>query len=357
VVPLYYASAAYLVYFYLRYVYPLRFHQDSAYISEKAKPISLIVAAKNEADNLKQNLPAWLEQDYPDFEIIIVNDHSTDNSVDVVKSFESTKLKLVELDSGTGKKAAVKAGIEEAKYDRLVFTDADCWPASDQWLKELSVALLNHKIVLGHGRYKKEKGFLNALIRFESLQVAVNYFSLAFAGKTYMGVGRNLAYHKTVFQESKSFVKHGSIRSGDDDLLVNEMGKKVKVEIKMNPDSQTFSEAKKTWKEYIIQKRRHMQAGTKYKTSDRLSLALIGLSQLFFYIGFIWLLVFSIFPFTILVIFAIKQLMQLFIFKKSLRKLGDKDLWLIWPFLEFVYLLVISFIGVSTWIVKVDRWK
>jgi hypothetical protein len=92
-----------------------------------------------------------------------------------------------------GKKLSITLGVKGAKFEHLILTDADCRPASRNWLKSIAENFSNEKqIVLGYGPYKKEKGFLNRLIRFDTTWIGMNYFSMALAKLPYMGVGRNL---------------------------------------------------------------------------------------------------------------------------------------------------------------------
>src|SRR5690606_17628256 len=121
-----------------------------------------------------------------------------------------------------GKKFAMLVGIKAAKNNRLLFTDADCYRASNNWLREMVSGFSGkHEIILGYGAYIKQKGFLNKLIRFDTFMIAVQYLSAAVKHKAYMGVGRNLAYTKELFFKERAFSKHYHIVSGDDDLFVN----------------------------------------------------------------------------------------------------------------------------------------
>src|SRR5690606_6056352 len=120
------------------------------------------------------------------------------------------------------KKFAMLVGIKSAKNNHLIFTDADCYPASNNWLAEMAAGFTDeNKIVLGYGAYEKQKGFLNTCIRFDAFMIAIQYLSAAIKKSPYMGVGRNLAYTKELFFEEKGFSNHYHINSGDDDLFVN----------------------------------------------------------------------------------------------------------------------------------------
>ena len=187
-------------------------------------PLSVIICAHNEQDNIPEFLPSILNQDYPNFEVIVVNDFSTDNTPWILHDFEAKypHLKIVDIKEHIrlkhGKKFAVSMGIKASKHQTLVFTDADCAPQSDQWLKKIAAAFRPEtEIVLGYSPYFKKKSLLNLLIRFETSHTAMSYFSYALKGDAYMGVGRNMAYKKDLFFRNKGFAAHMHIKSGDDD--------------------------------------------------------------------------------------------------------------------------------------------
>lgn len=346
------------VYFYLRYFLKLAGYREGEEIEENGIPISIILAVKNEKENLIKHLPFILNQDYKEFEVVIVDDHSSDETEAWLKAQNFSKVKYLALQEKSGKKAAVAKGVESAKYDALLLTDADCKPASGDWISLMSQKLKNeNSIVLGYGRYSKRPTLLNALIRYETFQTALQYLSFALNRKAYMGVGRNLAYRKSLFLQSQSLEKYANIRSGDDDLLVNEMAEKAAVNICIQAKAHTISTPKTTWKSYMVQKRRHLQSGTKYKQADRMRLAALGGSTLLFWGCFLLLCIKASFIMIIFPIFAVKLMLQYFTFGRIVHKLQEHDL-LIWaPLLEFLYVIWMTVVGVSTWIWKVDRWK
>jgi glycosyltransferase involved in cell wall biosynthesis len=199
-------------------------------------PVSIIICAKNEADNLNYNLPLFLNQNYPEFELILINDCSIDGTLEVLENFKkssSIPVKVVNVEANEqfwgSKKYALTLGIKAATHNHLLFSDADCKPKSANWISEMVSHFSDTKhIVLGYGSYKRIKhSFLNKLIRFETLLTAIQYFSYSKLGIPYMGVGRNLAYTKELFFKNNGFVSHMKLRSGDDDLFINQVATKV----------------------------------------------------------------------------------------------------------------------------------
>lgn len=175
--------------------------------------VSIVIAAKNEATHLKDLLPLLMQQDYPAFEVVVVNDRSTDGSEEVLANFarEYANLKSVTIRYTpahlTSKKYALTLGIKVSSYETVLLTDADCRPVSSNWIKRMSAPIRNDKktFVLGHGSYLALPGLLNKIIQFETLMTAIYYFSFGYWKSPFMGVGRNLCYRKDFFMEQKAF--------------------------------------------------------------------------------------------------------------------------------------------------------
>ncbi|MCK4920344.1 MAG: glycosyltransferase, partial [Bacteroidales bacterium] len=228
----------------------------------KYPSVSVIICAKNEAENLQEKLLLFLEQNYPDFELIVVNDGSDDNTNEVL---ENLKLKYSHLRISTinkdskflrGKKLALTIGLKAAKNDIVLLTDADCIPASQDWIKYMIRNYdKNKSVILGLGLYKKRRGLLNNVIRFESAFIAMQYISLTRSGRPYMGVGRNLSYRKELFFNNKGFASHLKLESGDDDLFIHEVANSENCIVETNPSSFTYSEPETKWGDWIRQKK------------------------------------------------------------------------------------------------------
>ena len=232
------------LYYYLFIYLKLAIYKEQKKIFTKA--VSVVVCGYNEEKHWQTLVAKLLLQDYPSFEIVLVNDQSTDNTKFVFKQWENhPKIKLVnigeDIKKGLGKKFALTLGIKAAKYDYLLLTDADCYPRDKDWISSMAQHFSNKTIVLGYGAYEKRKGLLNKLVRFDTFQVAMQYFSYALIGKTYMGVGRNLAYKKSLFFDNKGFATHLHLPSGDDDLFIKEVASASNTAVSFAYYSQTLS--------------------------------------------------------------------------------------------------------------------
>lgn len=239
--------------------------------------VSVLVCAHNELANLRELLPLLYNQNFYPYEIIVVDDRSTDGSLDFLLEQQSQQalLRLVWLRKRPahikGKKFALSMGIRAARYDKILLTDADCRPQSPQWVREMSHLLEgNTQFVLGYSPYLYENSWLNAFIRFETLQTALLYLGAALSGRPYMGVGRNLAYRKSFFMQHKGFRGHWHINGGDDDLWVNRYANSKNSAVSLDDRTKVCSVPKRQWHAYFRQKKRHLHVGKYYRRKDKL---------------------------------------------------------------------------------------
>jgi cellulose synthase/poly-beta-1,6-N-acetylglucosamine synthase-like glycosyltransferase len=309
--------------------------------------VSVIIAARNEEDNLYNNLEYILTQDYPEFEVIVVNHQSSDDTKHILGVLQKqyAHLKVIEIERNKhlkiGKKLPITLGVKGAKYENLLFTDADCRPASNQWLRGMASCFSEKKnIVLGYGPYQKTKGLLNALIRFDTIQIAINYFSFALNGMAYMGVGRNLAYRKSVFESVGGFKSHYGIASGDDDLFIRDAAKRGNTAICIAAETYCLSEPKTTWRDWFKQKQRHYSTSGHYKVITKLLLSFFPLALLIQLFSFVLLLLHIEFWFWSTTIFGGSMLLRWLSQIINFNKLGAVKLAIFYPFLEYAHILI-----------------
>lgn len=334
-------------------------------ITHKNIGVSVIICAKNESENLQKLLPSIISQNYTDFEIVLINDASSDNTLEIMEHFANfhSNIKVVDVKNieafWGNKKYALTLGIKASKYDYLLFTDADCKPLSKYWISNMcSHFTKNETIVLGYGRYSKIKNsFLNKLIRFETLLSAIQYFSYAKLGLPYMGVGRNLAYTKKEFFNANGFINHIKLRSGDDDLFINQIATNKNTAICFSEQSFTESIPKTTFKSWIKQKRRHISTAKYYKLKHKIPLTLFYTTNLLFWVFTILLFITTYNWQYVIGIFIFRMIIQYILIGNSSKKLNETDL-LIWlPFLEIFLIIVQLTIFINNLISKPNFWK
>lgn len=354
------------VYYYLIFYSRILFYKNHKDKKETQEPVSVIICARNEEVNLEKNLPSILTQDYPDYEVIVVNDCSEDETEFVLERFQKKykhlKTTTIKQDEKFyhSKKLALTIGIKAAKNEFLLLTDADCIATSNQWIKQMQANFSDKKeIILGYGGYKREKKLINNLIRFDTLFIALQYLTFALSKRPYMGVGRNLAYRKSLFFKHKGFAQHNHIESGDDDLFVSQAATKRNTAIEISKESITRSKAEQSFRSWFKQKKRHISTSKLYKFGTKWRLFWENFSRVSFYILFVLSLVF--FPsyyIYILGAFAFRMILQLIIFKVAIHKLDEKNLWLpslLYDF--FIPFLSFSFILANYFTSKRNKWK
>lgn len=306
-------------------------------------PVSVIICAKNEEENLRNFLPFILHQNYPNFEVVVINDCSEDGTETVLAELEQSYKKLrhsnIEFNPNFrhGKKLAISIGIKSANYEHLVFTDADCHPVSDLWLQSLMNSYNeNSEMVLGYGKYESKKGLLNKFIRLDTFFIGLQYLGMAMLKKPYMGVGRNLSYKKNLFFEGKGFSSHYHILSGDDDLFVNEHSNKKNTSVCFDKNSFTCSLAPKSFKEWIAQKKRHFSTSRFYKFSDKFLLTLEPFGRLLFYVALI-ILLFTPLYIIGLYVYLFRLIVQGVVVKLGMNKLNENGFLLLLPFFDIFF--------------------
>lgn len=348
---------AFIQFFYWGFFYSrLAFYKEKRKNS-KAGPVSVVICAKDEAENLKKYLPVILNQHYSDYEVIVVNDCSEDNTSEVLEEFKqkyphlrTTSIKKDEKFTH-GKKLALTIGIKAAKNEWLLLTDADCVPETPDWIAGMQKNFTNDtSVVLGYGGYFHKKGLLNNYIRNDTLYTAIQYLSFAMAGVPYMGVGRNLAYRRSVFFENKGFSSHVKLASGDDDLFVNQIAGKKNTKVEFNAKNHTRSEAKNTFQKWANQKKRHLTTGKHYYLRTKWLLGVELFSRVAFYMFFIGLMLNMKFIILLVSIFVLRSVLIGIIINLSAKHLNEKFLFLtsqaydfVSPFMNFAFVIANKF--------------
>ncbi len=345
----------YQLYFYLRYIQGVlrlksKIMKSKVNFLTQKPPVSVIICAKDEADNLRKFLPFFLTQDYPNYEVIVVNDGSIDETEillnDMKLNYPNLRTTFVPVGATnlSTKKLALTLGVKAAQNDILLFTDADCMPEDKYWIERMARNFTpGVDFVLGYGAYMNHKGFVNKLITYDTLFIALQYLGFAQTGKPYMGVGRNMAYRKELFFKLKGYASSLHLRSGDDDLIVNQAASRKNTKIEIAHDSITWSEPKKNFKNWFYQKERHLSVSSHYSASSKFRLAVEPISRGLFYLSFILTCIFGnliiiIFAATI---FLARYILQMSIINKSSKHFGERRYYLNLLFFD-IFLPVIN---------------
>lgn len=327
-------------------------------------PVSILVCAKNELKNLKRLLPRLYNQAYSNYEIIVVDDKSNDGTYDFlleeVKKTELLKVVTVTHTPGhiNSKKFAITLGIKAASNESILLTDADCYPANSNWVKQVASRFEGgSKIVLGVSQYERRKGLLNAFIRYETLVTAVQYISAALFGNPYMGVGRNMAYAKSFFMEKKGFGEYQKVVGGDDDLFINKNAIKTNTSIAVGEDALTYSTPKRSWKAYFIQKKRHLSVGKLYNVKDKIILGLFSLTHILFWVTWFALILYQKELYWLLGGFFCRMFLIFIVLTKASNKFGDKLKTYSLPILDFMYVFYYLTTGTAAFFSKRIKWS
>lgn len=324
-------------------------------------PLSVIICAKNEGEKLFHSVEAIASQDYSEFEIILIDDHSNDNSVsimekltkyyDFVRFFSAPN----EIKDTVGKKAALAFGINKAKYNMLLLTDADCQPSSNDWIQLMVNQLQNKEIVLGYGPTIKKSGLWNRFFQFETFITAVQYLSYSLAKIPYMGVGRNLLYKKSLYEKSNGFKNHMHIASGDDDLFIQSAAKKSNTAICIDQNAFMYSEGPEGFGKFIKQKLRHSSTSYDYSWPHKILLFLFAFSHLFFYVAILSLMMANLK--IALLIYLPFLIIRWLILRPIMQKLNENNLIPLFPVLDFIFAVYILIMAFLSPFANKNQWK
>ena len=329
------------------------------------EPISVIICAKDEEENLRENLPHILRQEYFDYEVLVVNDGSTDRTAQVLDDFQKKykHLRVLHLPADEsreikGKKYALSQGIKASRYELLLLTDADCQPASKHWIEGMQTVIDGKKqIGLGYGPFFTKNRHLNRFARFETVYTAIQYFSAALWGFPYMGVGRNLIYKKSLYFDNQGFKNHAHITSGDDDLFMSEVAKKDNTTVCLEKSCFMYSKSETRITYYYKIKYRHNTTGKYYKTIHKLFLGGLSMSHFLFYFSFLLSIIFHLSIETAVIIYLMRLIIIQLVYAKAAQKLHEHHLTLWIPIFDFLLLFYFILLTPALLSGNTKSWK
>lgn len=294
--------------------------------------VSVLVCARNEQTNLEDYLHTLLEQDYPMYEVIVINDSSEDDTQGVVERYQRCyrHLRYTFVPKyarvRSTKKLAITLGVKAAHYDYLLLTDADCCVQSKHWISDMMAGYQDEQteMVLGYGAYFNTADRINTLIQYDTLFNGAHFLGEAIHRHPYMGVGRNMMYTKELFIRHNGFAGLLNYLAGDDDLFVNKVATKTNTAVVCTPNSITWSVPKRTWREWVEQKRRHLGVSGKYKWRNKIRLSIEPMSRGLWYVGIIIAFALCSWPMAAIAwcLLMARLIMQMVILTRVSRKMG-----------------------------------
>jgi cellulose synthase/poly-beta-1,6-N-acetylglucosamine synthase-like glycosyltransferase len=262
--------------------------------------VTVLVTARNKFQHLKVLIPKLFEQDYPKFDVMIVNDQSSDRTKRLLEDLmiQYPKLRSVTIKYTpkhvTAKKFAITLGIKVAKNDVILLTDADSLPNSDQWIRKMTAPVREEgkTFAIGFSSYLEKSGALNQWIQFDTILKALFYFSFGLWKAPFMGTGKNLCYRKSFFMEVKGFKGFWGIEGGDDSIFVNTYATGANSKVVIDSKAITLSSPKENWKEYIQHEKHQLHAERFFHVEDKRKMGLYGISHALYWIGGVGLLLY-----------------------------------------------------------------
>ena len=326
---------------------------------EACPPVSIIIYAKEASEALRKHLPLWLTQHYPTYEVIVVNDGSTDESEEVLKQacqlYPHLYHTYIPEDAKylSRKKLAVTVGIKAAHHETLLFSEADCRPASPDWIRAMVSGYRSprSRIVLGFSAYPAHTGFFHKLVAYDNLMHGLEYLASALKRHPFAGCGRNLSYQKSLFFEHKGFAQSLNLLAGEDDLFINETARPDNTEVQLRSESLTEMTPYayfNSWKEHQVSRAATQKA---YRGTQRFYYAAHGLTLLLYVfltgvtLG-VSLAYHHWFGLLVLLPYLLHLTVKVCVYRKAARLLGQSPLWASLPLLEIALPLMHLYVRV-----------
>jgi len=348
--------------YHLRYILFLKKEKKNTH-SEKTEPVSIVICAKNEGYYLQENLPGFLEQEYPDFELIVVNDGSDDNTETVIAQhqlrYPNLRTTKIPLDDKFyhNKKLVLSIGIKAAKNEKIVFTNIRSKASSNRWLQKF-INSWDKGVQLGYVNFENKKGFLYNFFKFDLLTKYIKDTSFASSGKAHSGNGDNLGYKKSEFFANKGFIKHSHFEAGHDHLMVLQLSRFSGTSACIQSEAKINLSPENTFNQWVKINRHYYNCRKYLPLKLRLQIDLEPISKLFFFVAFIYALLFTHLYFFLAIIYLTRIILLGSFFKISTSHLKEKNLFL-YSYLYDIFVLFskIYFLCTNFIFSKNNQWK
>ncbi|MDD2575997.1 MAG: glycosyltransferase [Bacteroidales bacterium] len=339
-----------ILYYFIVYGRVAFFKDNKLTTDEKQKyipSVSVVMCVKDDAYNLEKKLPIILEQEYPNFEVVVVNDASKDETEYVLRVLQEIypNLNVVNLYNNVngflGKKYPLSLGIKSAKNEIILLTESDTMPLNYNWITTMVKGFKQKKdIVLGFTNFEQKPTFLNTLMHYENLTSAMNYLGNAMLNNPFMGQGRNMAYKREFFFETGGFISQYNISVGEDDLFINKNANSKNTSVILNKESMNLASPKEKREEWVIQKKKHFKSMYHFKLKDKIISTLMPFATLLIYVLVALSIVFQ-FPWQYAILpLVLKYTFQIIVYYKSSKTLATKQVAFLSPLLEVLFLFI-----------------
>ncbi len=313
----------------------------------KKIPVSVIVQAKNQAEEMKKLLPVLLNQNYHTFELVLVNNASTDETLDVFKEFASyvPYVRIVNVQNNEAfwgsKKYALTLGIKASSYEYLLFLDGKDHIGSPDWILQMSSHFtLNKTIVMGVSQYPKTKGFFNKFLRFDLAFSQLQSFAWSKLGQPFSTELPNLGYKKEVFYNVNGFIDHMNIANFTNELFLNQAATHKNTAIcEWNEVAVTLT-APKNFSSFSAIKKRQSKLLSTYAFSQQFKIRLFNCSLFAFYLIAILLLILQTEWIITTALIVFRFILAWAVTAKSLQKFRQRDVVWLFPILEPVQIFI-----------------
>ena len=311
-------------------------------------PVSVVLTARNDASWLKENLVYLLEQDYPNFEVVVVNYLSSDDTEFVLKLLKDyyPHLKVVpfkeDVNLFQGKKYPLSIGIKSAANDILLLADPDCTPKNLQWLRGMVKGYKSSdtKIVLGYCGLKRTKTLLGCLQQYDALAYGALYLGSALLGRPYTGSGRNLSYRRSFFFKQGAFISHYDVADGSDDLFVYQNANRHNTAICIDANACLTAEPKRSFTLWHQERLHRVGTRNRHSLCSRIGEQLPGLATLLFYAAAVLLILNGSLPWMVTAfVVALKLAWQIVCFAQLTRRFDGGMVYLAAPLYEIYFII------------------
>lgn len=333
------------------------FRKNKVQAGSHKLPVSVVIYVKNKAFLLEEHIPIFLEQSYPNFELVLVNHASSDHSLEVIEGLMERypNIKLVNVENKerfwANKKYALTLAVKASSHDCILYTELDSLPMTNQWIQSTVDQFVGDKsIVMAPVQYTAKNPFLRYIDAIHQLQS----FSFANLGNPFRASKANFAFSKDEFFRVKGYISHLDIPVGITTLFLKDAGNKKNTAVALNHDNFVCAKQKVTWATFWDRQLREAQLFQYYNFKNKFLLSVFNLSKLALYLTLpIGLFVnWQVYGGILLSYYLLYYLSC----SKSLIKLKEQKLLYILPILDLYYAIHLMLLFLASKFIRPKTW-